>query len=186
MKTFLNPIAAAVAALFTITAPIAADARGPSGSGWHNGGGFHGGGHGGSWGHRGGYWRGGYAPFWGALGLGLGIGAIGYYGAYGGYGGYGNYYGYPPYVVSDDPGYITIDPPVSSSVIPSQGQPVPAASRAPDPIFYPRSGQSAAKTDTDRQECNRWATTQNGAMADASIFQRATFACMEGRGYTVR
>ena len=25
-----------------------------------------------------------------------------------------------------------------------------------------------------------------GAMADASIFQRATLACMEGRGYTVK
>jgi hypothetical protein len=89
----------------------------------------------------------------------------------------------PGYVV--DPGYVSVEPPVSSSVR-SAGQPVPAASRAPDPIFYPRNGQSAAKAETDRQECNRWATTQSGAMNDASIFQRATFACMEGRGYTVK
>ena len=34
--------------------------------------------------------------------------------------------------------------------------------------------------------CNSWATTQTNAMNDASIFQRATFACMDGRGYTVR
>ena len=37
-----------------------------------------------------------------------------------------------------------------------------------------------------RQDCNRWATTQAGAMSDAQIFQRATYACMDGRGYTVR
>jgi hypothetical protein len=63
-------------------------------------------------------------------------------------------------------------------------QPVPQA--AAEPIFYPRNGQSAEATESDRRECNRWATTQRGAMADASIFQRATLACMEGRGYTAR
>jgi hypothetical protein len=63
---------------------------------------------------------------------------------------------------------------------------VPNVARAADPIFYPRNGQSAAQTETDRQDCNRWATTQAGAMNDASIFQRATFACMDGRGYTAR
>jgi hypothetical protein len=185
MKTFLNTLAATVAALVTIAAPVSADARGGpgGGSGWHHGGGAF---HGGSWGHHGGGWHGGFwgpGPFWGGLGIGLGIGAIGYYGAYGGYDGY---YGYPAYVVSDDPGYVAIDPPVVNNVVRSSGQPVPAMSRAPDPIFYPKNGQSAAKTDADRQECNRWATTQAGAMSDASIFQRATFACMEGRGYTVR
>jgi hypothetical protein len=179
MKTFLHPLAAALAALVTITAPLGAEARGPSG-GWHHGGGGFRGGHGFHGGHsRGGFWPG---PFWGGLGLGLGIGAIGYYGAYG----YDGYYGYPPYVVSDDPGYVVVDPPVTGNVVRSAGQPVPAVSSAPDPIFYPKNGQSAAKTDADRQECNRWATTQAGAMSDASIFQRATFACMEGRGYTVR
>jgi hypothetical protein len=119
--------------------------------------------------------------------LGLGIGAI-YYGAYDGYYGYYGYPGYPGYpgYVVADPGYVVVDPPVGGSVAPSSGQPVPSVSRAPDPIFYPRNGQTAAKTEADHQECNRWATTQAGAMSDASIFQRATFACMEGRGYTVR
>jgi hypothetical protein len=181
MKTFLNPLAAALAALVTIAAPVAADARGPGGGvGFHHGGsGFHGGPgfHGGF--RRGGFW--GPGPFWGGLGLGLGIGAIAYYG-----GPYGYYYGYPGYVVSDDPGYVTVDPPMQGDAVRASGQPVPSVSRAPDPIFYPKNGQSAAKTDADRQECNRWATTQAGAMSDASIFQRATFACMEGRGYTVR
>lgn len=186
MKTLLNSIAIAVAAMASVAAPLSAQARGPGGaSGWHGGSGYHGGYHGGSWGHRGGYWRGGYwgpGPFWGGLGLGLGIGAIGYYGAYGGY------YDSPTYIIQDDPAYIPIAPPVVSSAVVtrSAGQPVPAASRAPDPIFYPKNNQSAAKTDADRQDCNRWATTQSGAMNDASIFQRATFACMEGRGYTVR
>lgn len=46
--------------------------------------------------------------------------------------------------------------------------------------------QSAAQTETDRQECSRWATTQPRAMADASVFQHAVAACMDGRGYTTR
>ena len=61
--------------------------------------------------------------------------------------------------------------------------PAPAAA---EPIFYPRGGQSAAQTEADRRACNSWATTQHNAMNDASVFQRATFACMDGRGYTAR
>jgi hypothetical protein len=151
--------------------------HGGGGGGWHGGGGgWHGGGH---WGHYG-YW-----PYWGwgAVGLGIGIGAIGYYGGYYGGGYYGPYYDAyyydPPLVVG--PTYSTVDPGAQRT-----GQPVPQASTAPEPIFYPRNGQSAEATESDRRECNRWATTQRGAMGDASIFQRATFACMEGRGYTVR
>ena len=62
----------------------------------------------------------------------------------------------------------------------------PAAKPMPDPIVYPRNGQPAAQTEADRVECNRWATTQPSAMADASVFQRAVAACMDGRGYTLR
>jgi len=80
---------------------------------------------------------------------------------------------------------VIVDPGPMTLVEPA-GQAVPRVARSPDPIFYPGKGQSAATTESDRRECNRWATTQNGAMADASIFQRATLACMEGRGYTVR
>ena len=63
----------------------------------------------------------------------------------------------------------------------------PAARSGPlEPVIYPRSGQSPVQTEADRQECNRWATTQQAAMNDASVFQRAVAACLDGRGYTVR
>jgi hypothetical protein len=55
-----------------------------------------------------------------------------------------------------------------------------------EPVIYPRNGQSAAQTEADRQECNRWATTQPAAVADAQVFQRAVAACMDGRGYTLK
>ncbi|MEO8835351.1 MAG: hypothetical protein ABI364_01280 [Caldimonas sp.] len=157
------------------------------GGGYYRGGGYRGGwGHGG-WGHDGwrhsGWRHGGWGPgyFWGGLGLGLGVAAIGYYGGY--YGGYGGDY-YAPYPAYG--GYVVDSPEVIVGPTYSTGQPVPQAARAPDPIFYPRNGQSAAATESDRRDCNRWATSQPGAMGDASIFQRATLACMEGRGYTAR
>ena len=42
------------------------------------------------------------------------------------------------------------------------------------------------RSEVDRRECNRWATTQRDAMADSSVFNRAVEACLDGRGYTVR
>ncbi len=54
------------------------------------------------------------------------------------------------------------------------------------PVVYPRHGQSAEQQEFDSRECNRWATTQSAAMADAGVFQRAVEACMDGRGYTLR
>jgi hypothetical protein len=192
MKTFPRSLALATCVVGAVAlAPGAALAAGghSSGSGWHGGSGanFHGGGsfRGGHWGHRG-FVRPGV--FWGGLGLGLGIGAVGYYGgwwgpyapAYAPYYSDGYYYDAAPAVIVSPGAATLVDP------APRSGQPVPQASRSPDPIFYPNKGQSAAAIESDRRECNRWATTQNGAMADASIFQRATFACMEGRGYTVR
>ena len=156
-----------------------ASGRHSSGVGnWHGGGSDWRGDH---WGHRG---HGRPGVFWGGAGLGLGFGAIGYYGgAWGPYayapdGWYDRGYLYDAPTVIVDPGPMTLVEPA--------GQAVPRVARSPDPIFYPGKGQSAATTESDRRECNRWATTQNGAMADASIFQRATLACMEGRGYTVR
>jgi hypothetical protein len=89
------------------------------------------------------------------------------------------------YVPASADGYRVVAPPAQAE----QAQPVPPApapNALPEPIYYPRSGQSAEQTEADRQECNRWATTQPRAMADASVFQRAVAACMEGRGYTVR
>ncbi len=106
------------------------------------------------------------------VGVGVPIGSYGYYGpGYYGPAYWGPYYGpryyYPPATVV-------------------QAAPRHALPTAPDPIFYPKNSQSTAQVETDRRDCNRWATTQPGAMTDAGIFQRATYACMEGRGYTVR
>ena len=87
------------------------------------------------------------------------------------------------YNVAPGQGYVVVAPPPNAAAI----QPAPApAPASPDPIFYPRSGQDAAQTEADRRDCNAWATTQPNAMADAKVFQRATEACMDGRGYTVR
>jgi hypothetical protein len=103
------------------------------------------------------------------VGVGIGVPLYGpaYYGPYSPYGYYGVPYGYYP----------------PARAIVAQPAPSPAA---PDPIYYPNNGQTLAQLESDRQECNRWATTQPHAMADASTFQRATYACMEGRGYTVK
>jgi hypothetical protein len=180
-------VAAAALAAASALVPSAADARGVHAAGagghgrWHGAvahSGWRGGWHArpvyrSHWVHRG-YWPG---AFWGGVGLGLGIGAIGYYGSY--------YPAYPAWgtVYYDAP---LVAAPVYEGEVVRAARPVPQASRAPDPIFYPKNGQSAEATENDRRDCNRWATTQPGAMADASIFQRATLACMEGRGYTVK
>lgn len=82
-------------------------------------------------------------------------------------------------------GYVVVAPPPGADA----AQPVvaaPTTKAMPDPILYPRNGQSAAQTEADRQDCNRWATTQPSAMTDGSVFQRAVAACLDGRGYTVR
>ncbi|HEX7438924.1 MAG TPA: hypothetical protein VF319_02420 [Caldimonas sp.] len=157
MKATLRLFALAVAALFLSAAPLDSEAS-PHG----RGGGFSHGNHG--WGHGGRFWVGPGIGF--GLGLGLGLGAY--------------YYGGPW-----APGYVlTVPTPVyyDAGAVP----PAPLAKAAPDPIIYPRNGQSASQTEADRQACDRWAATQPSAMADASVFHRATLACMEGRGYTVR
>jgi hypothetical protein len=82
-------------------------------------------------------------------------------------------------------GYVVVPPPPGADTL----QPTPAPAPSPaaaDPIYYPRNNQNAAQTEADRRECNAWATSQPNAMADAKVFQRATDACMDGRGYTVR
>lgn len=128
--------------------------------GYYRGGGYHHGYYGGGWGP---------GPFWGGIGLGLGLGL-------------GTYYYTRPDVVVVDPA------PVYYTTPPAPVPVAPPAALAPaaDPIFYPRNGQNAAQTEADRQACNRWATSQPSAMADASVFHRATLACMDGRGYSSR
>jgi len=92
------------------------------------------------------------------------------------------------YAAMPGQGYAVVAPPPGADAAqPAPPPPPPAAPKpAPDPIYYPRTGQSAAQTEADRQECNRWATTQPSAVADASVFQRAVEACMDGRGYTMK
>jgi hypothetical protein len=80
----------------------------------------------------------------------------------------------PVVLAAEPPAVVQAPPPV---VVPAP---------KPDPIIYPRNGQDANRTEFDRQECNRWATTQPSAVADASVFQRAVEACMDGRGYSMR
>lgn len=89
------------------------------------------------------------------------------------------------YTAARDGGYVVVAPPPGAEAaqpLPPPPEPKPA----PDPIIYPRAGQTPQQLEADRQECNRWATTQPAAQADASVFQRAVAACMDGRGYTVR
>ena len=64
--------------------------------------------------------------------------------------------------------------------------PLPVAPSKMDPVIYPRNGQNAQQTEADRQQCNRWATTQPAALAEASVFHRAVEACMDGRGYSMK
>lgn len=113
-------------------------------------------GHGG-WGHDG--------RFWGGVGIGLGFGFAPWY------------YGAPWY-----PGYVVVPGPAYEVTT----MPAAPVARAPEPVVYPRNAQSAEQTEADRRACDRWAMSQPAAMADAGVFYRATTACLEGRGYTVR
>ncbi len=87
------------------------------------------------------------------------------------------------YAIAPGQGYAVVAPPPGAD----EAQPVPPPPRTlPDPIVYPRNGQSPAQTEADRAECNRWASAQPGATSDVHVFQRGFAACLEGRGYTVR
>lgn len=116
------------------------------------------------------------------VGIGIGFAAPIYYGSY--YGpSYGPVYapGYRSYG-SYDGGTLLVAPPM----VYESGPVPPAPMTLPEPIFYPNRGQTPARLEADRRECNRWAIGQPSAMGDATVFHRATLACMEGKGYTVR
>ncbi|MDE2147241.1 MAG: hypothetical protein KGJ24_11190 [Burkholderiales bacterium] len=84
------------------------------------------------------------------------------------------------------PGTVWVRPwrPAYRRVVPA---PVaPAVPPPPDMAIAPRQGQSAAQTEADRQDCNRFAVTQPAALADARIFQNTVAACLQARGYAVR
>jgi hypothetical protein len=110
-------------------------------------------------GHHGGYYRGG-GWGWGWGGLVLATPWI-----------------YGPVVVTQ-PSTVIVETPQQ----PAATLPVPPS--RPEPVIYPRNGQTAEQTEADRQACNRWATTQPAALSDSTVFMRAVDACMDGRGYT--
>jgi hypothetical protein len=112
------------------------------------------------------------------------------------------YYANDTYYLYSDAarGYQVVEPP--PGVEAEDGVPPPAGPGAgADSMFvYPRNGQSAEQQASDRYECHRWAVDQTGfdptqpgggvppeqlgpRRAD---YQRATGACLDGRGYTVR
>ena len=98
-------------------------------------------------------------------------------------------------------GFQVVDPPAGVEGGPStpSGGAVPPA--AGDAVFaYPRNGQSPEQQATDKYECHRWATDQTGfdptrdgggvapelVAAKRADYARASGACLDGRGYTVR
>ena len=89
-------------------------------------------------------------------------------------------------MVVPPPGLLLPPADAASEPVPPALQSPPAEPARPDPVIYSRQGQSAELTEADRRDCNRWATTQPAAVADASVFQRAVEACMDGRGYTLK
>lgn len=83
----------------------------------------------------------------------------------------------------------------SSRPVPSYAQQAPAATADSNKLYaYPRNGQNPTQATFDRIECERWASGQTGfnpaqSSEDAqrrSEYQRATSACLDGRGYTVK
>jgi hypothetical protein len=147
-------------------------------------------GHGG--GHRSHHHRGGGGPGWGGVVVGTGIGfGLGWMSAPRPVYVAPVYSAYPPGYGWVEPAPVIIyrqpPPPVviyreAPTVVYSQ----PAVPAAPEPIIYPRNGQNAQQTEVDRQDCNRWASTQRNAMGSSGAFNRATEACMDARGYTQR
>jgi hypothetical protein len=149
-------LATAVCTAVTAQAGASVQVGGPHFSVGYRGG--HGNGHGHGHGHGHGYYRGGW-------GWGWGIGPV-----------LLSPWVYPQVVTVVQPAPVIVEAPPA----------VPAPPARPDPVIYPRNGQSAQQLEADRQECNRWATTQPAALADSSVFMRAVDACMDGRGYTTK
>lgn len=87
-----------------------------------------------------------------------------------------------------DGGYEVVAPPAELPPVPERA------------FVAPRQGQSPQQQATDEYECHRWAVAQSGfdpsgvatgrsltvSTSGRSDYQRARFACLEGRGYVVR
>lgn len=100
-------------------------------------------------------------------------------------------------------GYQVVAPPADADV--AEVAPPAMVSQTPalgtDELYvYPRNGQTPDQQAADRYDCHRWAFAQTGfdptlpaggvdadqAGAKRADYARATSACLEGRGYTVR
>jgi hypothetical protein len=153
---------------------------------------------------RGGYWRGGYWPraFYG-VGFSWFLPLLPL--AYATY-----WYGGVPYYYANDvyytwnpsySGYVATDPPPAADSgaagageggapnyagAPNPGAAQGAPAGAAGQIFmYPKNGQSPQQQATDKAECQQWASSQAGQVAqNGSDYQRAMVACVEGRGYS--
>ncbi len=98
----------------------------------------------------------------------------------------GTYYAPAPggyAVTAPPPGIESAPPPPPPSA--QMPPPPPSPTTAPEPVIYPRNHQSPAQMNADHGACAQWATQQSVGK-DASMYQRAFEACMDGRGYTVR
>jgi hypothetical protein len=110
------------------------------------------------------------------------------------------YYTWQP----DQNGYVVAAPPDDAGqAAPADGDPSQYAASAPQPpsdfIIYPKNGQSKEQEAADEYECHNWAKSQTGfdptlpnggvSAEDAdrlhSNYDRATSACLQGRGYQV-
>jgi hypothetical protein len=89
------------------------------------------------------------------------------------------YYANGVYYVAGPQGYVVAAPPAALQA----ARPI---ATAPSFVIYPRNGQGSAQIEADRQACNDWGNAQAGGSGDATVFQRAFEACMDGRGYSVR
>ncbi len=139
---------------------------------------------------RGGYWRGGFWPR-----CYYGVGFSWYlpllplaYATYW-YSGVPYYYAndvYYTYNPSYD-GYVATDPPPLTEESSSGAGTAVGAAGAGEIFMYPKNGQSAEQTATDKAECQQWATQQAGPVAqNGTDYQRAMVACVEGRGYSAK
>ena len=112
-------------------------------------------------------------------------------------GGIPYYYANEVYYTQAPGGYIIVEPPKGEV----RTEPSTAGRTPEGQIFvYPRQGQNEQKQADDRYECHRFAVNQTGydptkPSADLtaaqlgqkrSDYQRASAACLEGRGYTVK
>jgi hypothetical protein len=120
------------------------------------------------------------------------------------FGGQPYYYANDTYYVFSDSarGFQVVEPPPGADAGAAASPPAaaPVAGGADSLFVYPKNGQSAEQQSTDRYECHRWAVDQagfdptraGGGVAPDDVSQkragyaRATTACLEGRGYTVR